>query len=75
MKIYNSVTELIGNTPLLDAKNFAKTIGFNGRLLVKLEYFNPVSAALYAVLFLSPVSEVFLHAMISWMFCIVCYDN
>ena len=40
MKIYNSVTELIGNTPLLEAKNFSAKIGFNGRLLVKLEYFN-----------------------------------
>ena len=41
-KIYSSVTELIGNTPLLDAKNFAATVNFNGRLLVKLEYFNPL---------------------------------
>ena len=41
MKIYSSVTELIGNTPLLDAKNFAAAVNFNGRLLVKLEYFNP----------------------------------
>lgn len=43
-KIYNSVTELIGNTPLLEAKNFSKKIGFNGRLLVKLEYFNPAGS-------------------------------
>jgi len=43
-KIYKSVTELIGNTPLLDAKNFAAKIGFNGRLLVKLEYFNPAGS-------------------------------
>ena len=43
-KIYNSVTELIGNTPLLDAKKFAAKIGFNGRLLVKLEYFNPAGS-------------------------------
>ena len=44
MKIYNSVTELIGNTPLLEAKNFSAKIGFNGRLLVKLEYFNPAGS-------------------------------
>lgn len=44
MKIYSSVTELIGNTPLLDAKNFAAAVGFNGRLLVKLEYFNPAGS-------------------------------
>ena len=43
-KIYNSVTELIGNTPLLEAKNFAEKIGFNGKLLVKLEYFNPAGS-------------------------------
>ena len=43
-KIYKSVTELIGNTPLLDAKNFAAKVGFNGRLLVKLEYFNPAGS-------------------------------
>ena len=43
-KIYGSVTELIGNTPLLDAKNFAAKVGFNGKLLVKLEYFNPAGS-------------------------------
>ena len=43
-RIYSSVTELIGNTPLLDAKNFAAAVGFNGRLLVKLEYFNPAGS-------------------------------
>ncbi|MBR1807054.1 MAG: cysteine synthase A [Selenomonadaceae bacterium] len=44
MKIYSSVTELIGNTPLLDAKKFAAAVNFNGRLLVKLEYFNPAGS-------------------------------
>lgn len=43
-KIYNSVTELIGNTPLLEAKNFSEKVGFNGKLLVKLEYFNPAGS-------------------------------
>ena len=43
-KIYTSVTEMIGNTPLLDAKKFAATVGFNGKLLVKLEYFNPAGS-------------------------------
>ena len=42
--IYKSVTELIGNTPLLEAGNFAAKVGFNGRLLVKLEYFNPAGS-------------------------------
>ena len=44
MKIYKSITELIGNTPLLEAGNFAAKIGFNGKLLVKLEYFNPAGS-------------------------------
>lgn len=43
-KIFNSVTELIGGTPLLNAKNFATAVNFNGRLLVKLEYFNPAGS-------------------------------
>ena len=43
-KIYKSVTELIGNTPLLEAKNFAAAVNFNGKLLVKLEYFNPAGS-------------------------------
>ena len=43
-KIYSSVTELIGNTPLLDAKKFAAAVNFNGRLLVKLEYLNPAGS-------------------------------
>jgi len=44
LKIYKSITELIGNTPLLEASNFAAKIGFNGKLLVKLEYFNPAGS-------------------------------
>ena len=43
-RIYNSVTELIGNTPLLHAKNFSAAVNFNGKLLVKLEYFNPAGS-------------------------------
>ena len=40
-KIYNSVTELIGGTPLLKANNFAKANNLEANILVKLEYFNP----------------------------------
>ena len=43
-KIYKSVTELIGNTPLLEARDFSAKVGFNGKLLVKLEYFNPAGS-------------------------------
>ena len=40
-KIYSSLTELIGATPLLEVKNIEKAEGLNARLLVKLESFNP----------------------------------
>ena len=43
-KIYQSVTELIGNTPLLEAKNFAKAESVSAKILVKLEYFNPAGS-------------------------------
>lgn len=43
-KIYQSVTELIGKTPLLEAKNFAKKFNLNAKILVKLEYFNPAGS-------------------------------
>lgn len=40
-KVVNSVTELIGSTPLLNAKNFAKAHELKAELFVKLEYLNP----------------------------------
>lgn len=43
-KIYKSVTELIGNTPLLEAQNFSKKFNVNAKILVKLEYFNPAGS-------------------------------
>lgn len=43
-KIYSSLTELIGNTPLLDLKNFEQHRGVNARILAKLEYFNPLGS-------------------------------
>lgn len=43
-KIYKSVTELIGKTPLLEAKNFSKAENVNAKILVKLEYFNPAGS-------------------------------
>lgn len=44
MKIYRSMTELVGNTPLLEARNYAKANGLKATLLVKLEYFNPAGS-------------------------------
>lgn len=44
-KIYASATELIGHTPLLEVKNFAKEVQVtNATLLAKLEYFNPAGS-------------------------------
>ena len=40
-KIYHSLDELIGNTPLLEFENYEKELGLKAHLLGKLEYFNP----------------------------------
>lgn len=40
-KIYSSITELVGRTPLLEIKNYEKKHNLDARILVKLEYFNP----------------------------------
>ncbi len=43
-KIYNGTIDLIGNTPLVEVKNIEKELGLEARVLVKLEYFNPVGS-------------------------------
>ena len=43
-KVYNSVTELIGGTPLFRPNNFIKANGLKADILVKLEYFNPAGS-------------------------------
>ena len=43
-KIFGSVTELIGGTPLLEARNYAERRDINARLITKLEYFNPAGS-------------------------------
>lgn len=43
-KIYESVTELIGGTPILNVKNFSEEVGAGATLLAKLEYFNPAGS-------------------------------
>lgn len=42
--IYNSITELIGNTPLLRLNNYAKKCGLNAEIIAKLEYLNPAGS-------------------------------
>ena len=39
--IYQSLTELIGRTPLLELRNIEKVENLQAKLIVKLEYFNP----------------------------------
>lgn len=40
-KIYGSVEELVGSTPLLELKNIQKEFSLKARLFAKLEYLNP----------------------------------
>lgn len=42
--IYNSVLELVGNTPLLRLNNIEKEFGLNAKLLAKLEFLNPAGS-------------------------------
>lgn len=44
MKVYNSVTEMIGKTPLLKVNNYIKENALEADVLIKLEYFNPAGS-------------------------------
>lgn len=41
MKLFNSVLEAIGNTPLVSLERLVKHWGLDGRILAKLDYLNP----------------------------------
>ncbi|WP_312092727.1 cysteine synthase A [Aminipila sp.] len=43
-KIYGSLTELIGNTPLLALNNYKGKRGLKAEIIAKLEYFNPAGS-------------------------------
>lgn len=43
-KIAKKLTDLIGNTPLLELSNFNKKQSANAAIIAKLEYFNPASS-------------------------------
>lgn len=52
MKVYQSIDELVGKTPLLRANNLEKALGLKSSIYLKLEYLNPAGsvkdrAALY----------------------------
>ena len=40
-KVYESISQLVGKTPLLEIKNYEKENNLEAKILVKLEYFNP----------------------------------
>ncbi len=42
--IARKLTELIGNTPLLELTDYNKELKVRGRLVAKLEYFNPAGS-------------------------------
>ena len=43
-RIYSSMEELIGGTPLLELKKIEKEFDLKARVLAKLEYFNPAGS-------------------------------
>ena len=43
-KIARKLTDLVGNTPLLELSNYNKSKNLKARLVVKLEYFNPAGS-------------------------------
>lgn len=44
MRIFTSMTQLIGGTPLLELKNYSAVEGVEATLWAKLEYFNPAGS-------------------------------
>lgn len=44
MKVYESVDQLVGHTPLLELKRVEEVHGVSARILGKLEYFNPAGS-------------------------------
>lgn len=44
MRIYQSIDDLVGHTPLLEITNIEKEYALKARVLVKLEYFNPAGS-------------------------------
>ena len=44
MKIYNSITQLVGGTPLLELEGYERKQELKAKVLAKLEYFNPAGS-------------------------------
>lgn len=43
-KVYNNLTELIGNTPLVRVDKFKEKYNLKGNIITKVEYFNPAGS-------------------------------
>ena len=43
-RIHNSITDLIGNTPLLELHNYRRKRNLGARIIAKIEYFNPAGS-------------------------------
>ncbi len=43
-KIFDSIEQTIGNTPLVKLKNIKNKLGFYGQIIAKLEFFNPLGS-------------------------------
>jgi cysteine synthase A len=43
-RVYDDITQTIGNTPLVRLNRMAKEAGLKGEVLLKLEFFNPLSS-------------------------------
>lgn len=44
MRVYRKITDLIGDTPLLELTNYEKANELNAKIYAKLEYFNPAGS-------------------------------
>ncbi len=44
MKVYTSIDELVGKTPILELKNIEKAFGLKAKIFAKLEYLNPAGS-------------------------------
>ncbi|MCX4195731.1 pyridoxal-phosphate dependent enzyme, partial [Methylobacterium organophilum] len=43
-RVYGSITETIGNTPLVRLNRLPKEHGVDAEILLKLEFFNPIAS-------------------------------
>lgn len=44
-KVYTSITQLVGNTPLLELQNISSELGLSARIIAKIEKANPTGSA------------------------------